>query len=232
MAIYKTAVQKPVTTALIFLAVIVIGVFSYLQLPIDQFPEMDPPYVTVMTTYPGASASEVESNVTKVMENSLNSVDHLKEITSKSKDNISSVELEFEWGTNLDEVLNDVRTYVDIVKDNLPDGCSNPIVMRLSTSMMPVIQYAVMADESYPALDKLLDDEIIPQLNRVDGIGNLTVSGAPERYVYVYLDQQKLDAYGLTVETVGQMISANNLNMSSGTVKLAKEQYQMEVRSE
>lgn len=232
MAIYKTAVQKPVTTALIFLAVIVIGVFSYLQLPIDQFPEMDPPYVTVMTTYPGASASEVESNVTKVMENSLNSVDHLKAITSKSKDNISSVELEFEWGTNLDEVLNDVRTYVDIVKDNLPDGCSNPIVMRLSTSMMPVIQYAVMADESYPALDKLLDDEIIPQLNRVDGIGNLTVSGAPERYVYVYLDQQKLDAYGLTVETVGQMISANNLNMSSGTVKLAKEQYQMEVRSE
>lgn len=232
MAIYKTAVQKPVTTALIFLAVIVIGVFSYLQLPIDQFPEMDPPYVTVMTTYPGASASEVESNVTKVMENSLNSVDHLKEITSKSKDNISSVELEFEWGTNLDEVLNDVRTYVDIVKDNLPDGCSNPIVMRLSTSMMPVIQYAVMADESYPALEKLLDDEIIPQLNRVDGIGNLTVSGAPDRYVYVYLDQQKLDAYGLTVESVGQMISANNLNMSSGTVKLEKEQYQMEVRSE
>ena len=180
MAIYKTAVQKPVTTALIFLAVIVIGVFCYVQLPIDQFPEMDPPYVTVMTTYPGASASEVESNVTKVMENSLNSVDHLKELTSKSKDNISSVTMEFEWGTDLDEVLNDVRTYVDIVKDNLPDGCSNPIVLRLSTSMMPVIQYAVMADESYPALDKLLDDEIIPQLNRVDGIGNLTVSGAPE----------------------------------------------------
>ena len=147
MAIYKSAVQKPVTTALIFLAVIVIGVFCYLQLPIDQFPEMDPPYVTVMTTYPGASASEVESNVTKVMENSLNSVDHLKEITSKSKDNISSVELEFEWGTNLDEVLNDVRTYVDIVKDNLPDGCSNPIVMRLSTSMMPVIQYAVFVSD-------------------------------------------------------------------------------------
>src|SRR5574344_1372396 len=140
MSIYKTAVQKPITTALIFVAVIVIGVFSYVQLPIDQFPEMDPPYITGMTTYPGASASEVESNVTKVMENSLNSVDHLKELTSKSKDNISSVTMEFEWGTDLDEVLNDVRTYVDIVKDNLPDGCSNPIVLRLSTSMMPVIQ--------------------------------------------------------------------------------------------
>ena len=232
MAIYKSAVQKPVTTALIFVAVIIIGIFCYVQLPVDQFPEMDPPYITVMTTYPGASASEVETNVTKVMENSLNSVDHLKELTSKSKDNISQVTLEFEWGTNLDEIINDVRTYVDLVKDNLPDGCSNPIILRLSTSMMPVIQYAVTANESYPALDKMLDDEIIPQLNRVDGIGNLTVSGAPDRYVYVYLDQQKLDAYGLTVENVGNVISANNLNMSSGTVKLKKEQYQMEVRSE
>lgn len=232
MAIYKSAVQKPVTTALLFVAVIIIGIFCYVQLPVDQFPEMDPPYITVMTTYPGASASEVETNVTKVMENSLNSVDHLKELTSKSKDNISQVTLEFEWGTNLDEIINDMRTYVDLVKDNLPDGCSNPIILRLSTSMMPVIQYSVTAKESYPALDKLLDDEIIPQLNRVDGIGNLTVSGAPDRYVYVYLDQQKLDAYGLTVENVGNVISANNLNMSSGTVKLKKEQYQMEVRSE
>ena len=157
MAIYKTAVQKPITTALIFVAVIVIGVFSYMQLPIDQFPEMDPPYVTVMTTYPGASASEVESNVTKIMENSLNSVDHLKELTSQSKDNISSVTLEFEWGTNLDEVLNDVRTYVDASKNRLPDGCSSPIIFRLSTSMMPVIQYSVTANESYAGLQKMLD---------------------------------------------------------------------------
>jgi len=213
-------------------AVIVIGLFSYTQLPIDQFPEMNPPYVTVMVTYPGASASEVETNVTKILENSLNSVDHLKELTSKSKDNLSQVTLEFEWGVELDEIVNDIRTYVDLCKDNLPDGCSNPIILRLSTSMMPVIQYSVTARESYPSLDKLLDDEIIPQLNRVDGIGNLTVSGEPERRVYIYLDQQKLDAYGLTLENVGQMVTAQNLNMSSGTVKLEKEQYQMEVRSE
>ena len=197
MSIYKTSVQKPITTALIFVAVIVIGLFSYTQLPIDQFPEMNPPYVTVMVTYPGASASEVETNVTKILENSLNSVDHLKELTSKSKDNLSQVTLEFEWGVELDEIVNDIRTYVDLCKDNLPDGCSNPIILRLSTSMMPVIQYSVTARESYPSLDKLLDDEIIPQLNRVDGIGNLTVSGEPERRVYIYLDQQKLDAYAV-----------------------------------
>jgi len=232
MAIYKTAVQKPITTALIFVAVIVIGIFAYTKLPIDQFPEMNPPYVTVMTTYAGASASEVETNVTKIMENSLNSVDHLKELTSTSKDNMSMVTLEFEWGCDIDEVVNDIRTYVDLVKDNLPDGCSNPIILRLSTSMMPIIQYSITADESYPALDKIINDEIIPQLNRVDGIGNLSASGAPERYVYVYLDQDKLDAYGLSVESVGQTIAAQNKNVSSGTVKLKKEQYQMEVRSE
>lgn len=232
MAIYKTAVQKPITTALIFVAVIIIGIFAYTKLPIDQFPQMDPPYVTVMTTYPGASASEIETNVTKILENNLNSVDHLKELTSQSKDNMSMVTMEFEWGCNIDEIVNDIRTYVDLCKDRLPDGCSNPIILRLSTSMMPIIQYSITADESYPALDKIIQDEIIPQLNRVDGIGNLSASGAPERYVYVYLDQDKLDAYGLSVESVGQIISAQNLNVSSGTVKLKKEQYQMEVRSE
>ena len=131
MAIYKTAVTKPITTALIFVAVIVIGIYSYTQLPVDQFPQMDPPYITVITTYAGASASEVETNVTKIMENSLNSVDHLKKLTSNSKDNMSMVTMEFEWGTDLEEVLNDVRTYVDLTKDNLPDGCSNPIILKI-----------------------------------------------------------------------------------------------------
>ena len=232
MAIYKSAVMKPVTTLLIFVAVIVIGIFSYVQLPIDQFPEFDPPYVTVMTTYAGTSASEIETNVTKVMENSLNSVDHLKEITSQSKDNISMVTLEFEWGTDIDAAVNDIRNYVDLVKDELPDGCSSPVIFKISTSMVPVIQYAITADESYPALDKLLDDEIVPRLTRIDGVGNIVTAGEPDRRIYVYCDQSKLDAYGLTVESVGQVISANNINLSSGTVKMDKEQYTMEVRSE
>ncbi|MCQ2339524.1 MAG: efflux RND transporter permease subunit [Paludibacteraceae bacterium] len=232
MSIYRTSIQNPVTTALIFVAVIIIGLFSFTQLPIDQFPEMDPPYITVMTTYPGASASEMETNVTKVMENALNSTDHLKHLTSKSKDNISMVTLEMEWGSNMDEITNDVRSYVDMVKDNLPDNCGTPVIFKLSTSSMPIAMYAITADESYAGLDKLLNDEIVPQLNHIDGIGNISLSGSPDRYVYVNLDQQKLDAYGLTLEQVGSVVSANNLNLSSGTVKMVKEQYQMQVRSE
>ena len=126
MSIYKSAINRPVTTLLVFVAVIVIGVFSFLRLPIDQFPEMDPPYISVLTVYPGASASEIETNVTKIIENNLNSVDYLKEITSTTKDNISVVLLELEWGTDLDEIINDVRSYIDMVKDELPDGCTNP----------------------------------------------------------------------------------------------------------
>ena len=232
MAIYKTAIEKPVTTALIFVAVIVIGIFSFLRLPIDQFPEMDPPYITVMTTYPGASASEMETNVTKIMENALTSVDHLKHITSQSKDNLSMVVLELEWGSNMDEAVNDVRSFVDMTKNNLPDNCGTPMIFKLSTSSMPVAQYSITADETYAGLDKILNDEVIPQLNQVDGIGNISLSGAPDRYVYVNIDQEKLDAYGITLEQVGQVVSANNINLSSGTVKMPQEQYQMQVRSE
>ena len=232
MAIYKTAIEKPVTTALIFIAVIVIGVYSFLKLPIDFVPEMEPPYITVMTTYPGASASEMETNVTKVMENALTSVDHLKHITSQSKDNMSIVVLELEWGANMDEAVNDVRSYIDMTKNNLPDNCGTPMIFKLSTSSMPICQYSITADETYAGLDKIMNDEVIPQLNQIDGIGNISLSGAPDRYVYVNIDQQKLDAYGLTLEQVGQVISANNLNLSSGTVKMPQEQYQMQVRSE
>ncbi len=232
MSIYKTAINKPVTTLLVFVAVIVIGIFAFTKLPIDRFPEMDPPYVSVMTAYPGASASEIETNVTKVIENNLNSVDHLKEMTSNTKDNISIVILELEWGTDMDEVINDVRSFIDMVKDRLPEGCATPFIFKFSSSSMPIAQYAITAEESYPGLEKLMNDEIIPQLSMVNGVGNITMSGAPERYVYVEIDQQKLDSYGIPLEMVGQAVSMNNLDLSSGTMKMDKEQYQVEVRSE
>ena len=232
MAIYKTAINKPITTGLVFVAVIVLGLFSLMRLPIDQMPEMDPPYVTVMTTYAGANASDIETNITKIIENSLNSVDGLKNITSTSKDNISVVTLEFEWGENIDEALNDIRSYVDLLFDNLPDGVSRPMILKLNSSAMPVMIYGVTAKESYSGLDRILEDNVVNELNRIDGIGNITVSGAPQRYVYIDLDPKQLDAYGLSVEQVGNAISANNLDLASGTVKMGKEQYQMRVKGE
>ncbi|MCR4659586.1 MAG: efflux RND transporter permease subunit [Bacteroidales bacterium] len=232
MAIYKTAIERPITTGLIFVAVIVLGLFSLSRLPIDQMPEMDPPYVTVMTTYAGANASDIETNITKIIENSLNSVDGLKNITSNSQDNMSVVTLEFEWGENIDEALNDIRSYVDLLYDNLPDGVSRPMILKLNSSAMPILQFGFTAKESYPGLDRILEDNVVNVLNRVDGIGNITVSGAPQRYVYIDLDPKQLDSYGIPLELVGNAISANNLDLASGTVKMGKEQYQMRVKGE
>ena len=227
MSIYKTAINKPITTALVFVAVAILGLFSLSKLPIDQMPEMDMPYVTVMTTYAGANASELETNVSKQLENALNSVDGLKNIFSTSKDNISVVTLEFEWGSNIDEAMNDIRSYVDLIYDNLPDEIARPTILKLNSDAMPIIVYGFTAKESYAGLDKILEDNVSNVLNRIDGIGNISFSGAPERYVYVDLDPKQLDAYNLTVESVGSAISANNLNLASGTVKMGKEQYQL-----
>ncbi len=232
MSIYKTAINKPVTSILVFVAVMLMGVFAYIKLPIDQFPEIEPPFIAVMTAYPGANASEVETNVTKYLENSLNSVDGLDELTSTSKDNLSLVALEFEWGEKLDEVVNDIRSYVDMTKDNLPSGCSNPLIIKFNSSSMPIIQFAVQAKESYPGLEKIMNDIVIPQLNRVEGVGNVTMSGEPDRYVYIEMDQSQLDAYSITLETVGNAVAGNNLNLSCGNVKMEKEQYALQVRSE
>ena len=232
MAIYKTAINKPITTGLIFVAIIILGLFSLTRLPIDQMPEMDPPYITVMTTYAGANASEIETNVTKIIENSLNSVDGLKNLTSNSKDNLSIVTMEFEWGMNLDESLNDIRSYVDLVYDNLPDGVSRPTILKLNSSAMPIMQFGFTAEESYPGLNKILEDNVTNELKRIDGIGNLSISGAPERYIYVDLDPKLLESYHLSVEAVGSCISANNMDLASGTVKMGKEQYQMRVKGE
>lgn len=232
MSIYKSAVNKPITTILIFVAVIIMGLYSLVQLPIDQYPEMEPPYVSVMTSYSGANGSEIETNVTKLMENSLNSIDGLKNIYSTSKDNMSLITLEFEWGTNLDETVNDVRSAIDMVYDQLPDGCSRPMILKFNTSMMPIMQYAITADKSYPGLEKILNDNVVTVLNRIDGIGTISLSGSPERYVYIDLDPNKIDAYNLSLEAVGSAIGNNNLTLASGSVKMGKEQYQLRVEGE
>ncbi len=193
---------------------------------------MEPPYVSVMCTYAGNTGSEIETNLTKLLENSLNSIEGLDEMTSTSKDNIALVTMKFQWGQNMDEVVNDVRSALDMVSDNLPDGAGKPIVFKFNTSMMPILMYAITAEESYAGLDKILEENVTNVLNRVDGIGNLSVSGAPERYVYVDVDQRKIDAYGISLEQVANAVSMNNLDVSSGTVKMGKEQYGLRVKSE
>ena len=232
MSIYRSAINKPVTTLMIFAAVMVAGLYSLSLLPIDQFPEMEPPYVTVMTTYSGANAEEIETNLTKNLEDAFNSVQGIKEITSTSRDNMSMVMMEFDWGTDLDEAVNDVRDAIDMIYDYLPDGASRPAIFKLSTSMMPILMYSVTADQSYTGLEKLLEEKVVNPLKRIDGIGSVSIVGAPERYVYVDVDAKKLDATGLSLEQLTSVISTSNLNMPAGSLKMGREHYQIRVEGE
>ena len=232
MSIYKSSVNNPITTLMIFVGIIVMGLYSLTKLPVDLYPEMEPPYISVITTYPGANASDIETNVTKRIEDALNSVDNLKEISSVSYDNMSMVRLEFEWNANLDEASNDMRDAIDRIIDYLPEACDRPTIFKFNTSMMPILFYAIKANESYPGLNKIIEEKIINPLNRINGIGSISMMGAPSRKVYVEVDPKLLDAYRLTLEQVGAVVGAENLNMPSGNVKMGMMDYQLRVQGE
>lgn len=232
MSIYKSAVEKPITTMMIFLGVIVMGLFSLTQLPIDQFPKMDPPYLSVMTTYAGANAADIEENITKPLENSLNTVEDLKELQSISYDNLSVITLEFDWEANLDEASNNVRDAIDKTISALPDEIDRPTLMKFNTSMMPVIMFTVQADASFPGIDKIIDEKVITRLNRVDGVASVAMGGAPKRVVYIDLNPHQMDAYNMTIEQIGNLIAAENRDVPAGNIKMGLSDYQVRVEGE
>jgi HAE1 family hydrophobic/amphiphilic exporter-1 len=217
---------------MVFVAVVVLGGFSLINIPIDLYPEMEPPYISVMTSYSGANAADIETNVTKVLEDALNSVDKLKEITSVSSDNLSVISLEFEWNSNLDEATNDIRDVIDRMYDVLPEGADRPTILKFNTSMMPILFYAITAEESYPGLEKLIDEKIVNPLNRVNGVGSVSLVGAPQRTIYVDADPKRLDAYNVTLEQIGSVISSENMNLPLGSIKMGKMDYQLRMQGE
>ena len=232
MSIYRSAVRKPVTTALIFVAFAVFGIFSLMNTSLANFPDFDANVVLVMSSYPGASASDIENNLTKVLENTLNGVEDLKDITSRSKENVSIVVLEFEYGTDIDEACNNIRDKLDLVNSSLPDGASVPVLFKFGMDDMPVLILSAKADKSLMGLDKILDDKLVTPLGRVKGVGTVSVSGAPEREIHVYCDPNKLEAYGLSVSGISQVIAAENRNIPSGSIDIGTESFTLRVEKE
>ncbi len=232
MSIYEKAVKKPISVILIFAGVIIMGLFSLRYLPIDLYPEIDPPMVSIFTFYQGASAADIETNVTRILEDNLNTVNNLKELTSTSKDNTSLVLLEFEWGTNLDEATNDIRDALGRLETYLPDGVEKPIIFKFSTSMIPIMLLSATADESYPALTKILDEGIVNPLNRIEGVGAVSLSGGPRREVQVNVDPRKIEAYNMSVEQIGAVIGQENLNLPGGNLDIGSHTYPVRVEGE
>lgn len=232
MSIYSNAVKRPLTTILIFIALIVMGLYSLVKLPVDLYPDMEFPFLTVFTSYPGASAADIETNVTKVLENQLNAVTNLKEITSTSSDNTSIMFLEFEWESNLDEAANEIRDALDFIVRFLPEECEDPTILKFNSSMMPILFYAITADESYVGLEKILDEKIVNPLNRIEGVGSVGIAGAPGREIYVDVDPRKLEAYNITVEQIGNVLRAENMNMPAGYLEMGALDYPLRIQGE
>ena len=232
MSIYRKAVNNPVTTALVFIAMAIFGVFSLINISLDRFPKFDANVVMVMSSYPGASAEDIETNLTKVLENSLNGVSDLKNLSSTSKENISLITLEFIEGVDIDVATNDVRDKLDMVNSVLPDGASLPVIFKFSADDMPIMIMAATADESLQALEKILDDKVATPLARVSGVGTVSIAGAPQREIQVYCDPNKLEAYGLTVAGISSIIAAENRNVPSGSIDIGSNAYSLRVEKE
>ena len=232
MSLYSSSVKRPVTTILIFVALIVLGLFSLRSLPIDLFPDVETNTIMVMTSYAGTSASDIEQNVTRPLENALNSVEHLKHITSNSRENISIVTLEFEYGYDIETLTNNVRDKLDMVSSMMPDDANTPIIFKFSSDMIPIVLLSVQAGQSMPGLYKILDENVANPLARVDGVGSVSIAGAPKREVHIYLDPLRMEAYNLSVETVAALVGAENRNIPGGTFDIGNETYPLRVQGE
>lgn len=232
MSIYEGAVKRPIMTSLCFLAVIIFGLFSLIKLPIDLYPDIDTNTIMVLTYYQGASAEDIENNVTRPLENTLNSVEHLKHVTSKSREGVSVITLEFEYGYDINVLTNDVRDKLDMVSNSLPEEAQNPILFKFSTDMIPILILSVEAQGSQKALYKILDDNVANPLARVDGVGTVSISGAPKREINVYMNPQKMEAYNLSPAQVASAISAENKNTTNGTIDIGSMTYTVRVEGE
>lgn len=197
----KFSVKKPLTVFVVVLAVIVLGVVSYLKMTPDLIPNMDFPYVIIVTADPGASPEAVEADITKPMEQSMATLDQIKEVTSTSKNSVSMVLLEFEDGVNMDTISVDIQQKISVLQGQWDDMVGTPYVLKINPSVLPVMVAAVSKEgmDVYDLSD-LVTDELTGKLEGISGVASVSVSGAVTREAHVILDQQKMDELSATLE--------------------------------
>src|SRR3989339_92855 len=233
MRLPEFGVKFPVTNIMIFFAVLVIGLVSLGKLSIDLMPEIEPPVISVLTVYEGASAEDVEAKITEVIENNLAIVSNLDKLTSRSMEGLSMVSCRFKWGVNLDEASNDVRDRLEFAKRSLPEEIETPIVFKFNTSMIPILFIGVnCAQENYQQLYHLVDKQVGDYLKRIPGVGAVQIYGGFERQINVRLDRGRLEAYRLSVQEVAQRIKNENVSLPAGNLKTGYLDYTLRVPGE
>jgi HAE1 family hydrophobic/amphiphilic exporter-1 len=215
-----------------FLAILLFGLVSLKLLPLDVMPAMELPSLTVLTVYPGASANEVEDQVSKVLENQLSGVQDLKNITSSSRENVSVVALQFNWGSDITQAANNTRDMMELVKSKLPSGAREPVIYKVNSAMMPVLIYSISADENYNRLGRIIEDDIAGPLRKIDGVGSVIYLGQPEREIRITVNPEQLKAYSLSVEQLAAVLKAENISIPGGSIKTGTSDYSVRIPAE
>ncbi len=225
MKLPEFAVKQPVATLMLFLALSIIGLFSLTRLSIDMLPDIDPPVISILTSWPGASALDVETEVTEPIEDQVNTVNNLDTLTSKSLDNLSLVVCKFDWGTNLDVASNDIRDRLELAKRELPDDAEKPILFKFSSATAPIMFMTISGEKSWPRLYHLTDKQVVDGLKRVPGVGAVIVHGGLRRRINVYFNLARVQGYGLALSRINQLLAAENLNLPAGNIKSGAKDY-------
>jgi len=219
MSIARFSVNRPVTTVMIFLGIILLGFISWSRLPQELFPSISYPQITVVTAYENAAPEEIESLVTKVIEEAVGTVNKVKRITSRSKEGLSLVMVECSWGTNMDFAALNVREKIDLIKEKLPRECQEPIVMKYNPFDLPILNLSVTGPLPPLELRELCQKYIKDSLEKIEGVASATITGGAEREIIVEIDQPRLRASQISIVSVVDSLRQANLNYPAGTIK-------------
>ncbi len=221
MFLSRFGIRRPLTVFMIFTAVLVLGLISLQNLKIDLFPEMNFPMVAVVTNYAGVGPQEIESMVTKPIEGILSTVTDIKNVHSKSLQELSVVMLEFDWGADMEAASINTREKLDLVRRFLPEGIDNPMIIKFDPSMMPVMFLAVSSpDRGLDDMRTLAEDTIAQRLARINGVALVSAAGGLEREIQVRLDRGRLEGTGLSLEQIKMALAAANLDLPGGHLKI------------
>jgi CzcA family heavy metal efflux pump len=225
MKLAEISVRKPVTTLMIYVAVIVMGLMSLTRLGLDLMPKIEIPAVSVITAYEGAGPEEIETLLTKPIEDVMSTISGVDEVTSVSKEGVSTVTLKFKWGENIDSSLNDVREKLDSIRERLPEEADNPMIFKFEMDSIPICIIAVTAKESYPNLQTIVDKQIIDPLKRVNGVAAATARGGLERQIRVDIDSSRLAAFNISVAQIQGILAMQNMSLPGGNIRTGYKDY-------
>ncbi|MDZ7338126.1 MAG: efflux RND transporter permease subunit, partial [candidate division KSB1 bacterium] len=225
MNLPELGVRRPVTTIAVFVVILILGLVSLSQLGIDLMPDITLPAISITTTYPGAGPEDVETRVTRVIEDAVSTVPNVDKVTSTSQENISATVVYFKWGTNIDAAAMDVRDKLGFYAPFLPEDATDPLIFKFDASLMPILFLGISAEESFPDLLKLVDDRVCDPIRRVPGVGSATAFGGLERQINVKVDAAALQARGLSIDMVTRMLQASNVNLPAGSLKMGTKEY-------